>query len=58
MEPVEAVLKNIYLSNNYKKDLSRPHFNDETRIQEKQQVKDQQYCKFIFVACLTVPSSN
>ena len=58
MEPVEAVLKNIYLSNTYKNDLSRPYFNDETRIQEKQQVKDQQHCKFIFVACLTVPSSN
>ena len=29
MEPVEPVLKNIYQSNNYRKDLSGPHFKDE-----------------------------
>ena len=33
--------KNIYQSNTYRKDLSWPHFDDEPRVQEKQQVKDQ-----------------
>ena len=46
VEPVEPVLKNIYQSNTYRKDLSWPHFDDEPRVQEKQQVKDQQ--SFIF----------
>ena len=55
---VEPVLMNIYQSNTYRKDLSWPHFDDEPRVQEKQQVKDQQSCIFVFVACLTVPSSN
>ena len=40
MEPVEPVLKNIYESNTYKKDLSWPHFDHGPSIQEKQQVKD------------------
>ena len=35
-----------------------PHFDNELRVQEKQQVKDQQSCIFVFVACLTNPSSN
>ena len=39
-------------------DLSWPHFNDEPRVQEKQQVKDQQSCISIFVVCLTIPSNN
>ena len=56
--PVEPVLKNIYQSNTYRKDLSWPHFDDEPRVQEKQQVKDRQYCISIFVACLTIPTSN
>ena len=30
----------------------------EPRVQEKQQVKDQQPCIIAFVACLTIPSSN
>ena len=58
MEPVEPVLKNIYQSNTYRKDLSWPHLNDEPRVQEKQQVKDQQSCISAFVACLAYPSSN
>ena len=58
VEPVEPVLKNIYQSNTYRKDLSWPHFDDEPRVQEKQQVKDQQSCISVFVACLTNPSSN
>ena len=41
---LEPVLKNIYQSNTYRKDLSRPHFNDELRVQEKQHMKDQQSC--------------
>ena len=32
----------IYQSNTYRKDLSWLHFNDEARVQERQQVKDQQ----------------
>ena len=58
LEPVEPALKNIYQSNTYKKDLSWPHFEDEPRVQETQQVKDQQSCIFTFVACLTIPSRN
>ena len=45
-------------SNTYRKDLSWPHFDNEPRVQEKQQVKDQQSCISVFVACLTNPSSN
>ena len=58
VEPVEPVLKNVYQSNMYRKDLSGPHFDDKPRVQEKQQVKDQQSCIFVFVASLTIPSSN
>ena len=54
----EPVLKNIYQSNTYGKDLSWPHFNDVSRVQEKYQVKDKQSCIFVLVACLTIPSSN
>ena len=52
------ILKNIYQSNTYRKDLNWSHFDDEPRVQEKQQVKDQQLCIIVFVACLTIPSSN
>ena len=55
---VEPVLKNIYQNNTYRKDLGWPHFNDERRVQEKQQVKDQQFYISVFVACLTNLSSN
>ena len=41
-----------FQSNTYRKELSWPHFDDEPRIQEKQQVKDQQSCIFVSVACL------
>ena len=59
VEPVELVLKNIYQKNAYTKYLSWPHFEDEPRVQEKQQVKDQQ-CRtiFVFVAYLTIPRRN
>ena len=53
MKPVEPVLKNISQNNTCRKDLSWPHFDDEPRVQEKQQRKDQQSCIFVFVACLT-----
>ena len=58
VEPVEPFLKNIYQSNTYRKDLSWPYFDDEPRVQEKQQVKHQQSCISIFVACLTIRSDN
>ena len=58
VEPVEPVLKNIYQSNTYRKDLSWPHFNNEPRVQEKQHVKDQQSCISVFVASLKNPSIN
>ena len=58
VEPAEPVLKNIYQSNTYRKDLSWSHFDDEPRVKEKQQVKDQQSCIFVFVASLTIPRSN
>ena len=58
MEPDEPVPKNICQSNTYRKDLSWPHFDDEPMIQEKEQVKDQQPWISVFVACLTIPSSN
>ena len=58
MEPVKPVLKNIYQSNSYRKDLDWLHFDDESKVQVKQQVKDQQSCLFVFVASLTIPSSN
>ena len=57
VEPVEPVLKNIYRSNTYRKDLSWPLFDDEPRVQDKQQVKDQQSCICVFVAYPTISSS-
>ena len=51
-------LSQFYQSNTYRKDLSWPHFDNDPRVQEKQQVKDQQSCISAFVACLTNPSSN
>ena len=58
VEPVEPVLKKIYQSNTHRKDLSWTHFDNEPRVQEKQTVRDRQSCIFVFVACLTIPSSN
>ena len=37
---------------------SWPHFDDEPRVQEMQQVKDQHSSILVFVPCLTIPSSN
>ena len=58
VEPVDPVLKNIYQSSTYRKDLSWPHFGNKPQVQDKLQVKDQQSCIFVFVAWLTIPSSN
>ena len=55
---VEPLLMNICQSNTYRKDLRWPHFDDEQIVQEKHQLKDHQYCIFVFVACLTIPSRN
>ena len=57
MQSIKPVLKNNYQSNTYRKDLSWPHFDDEPRVQEMQQAKDQQSCISVFVACPTIPSS-
>ena len=41
VEPDEAVQMTIHQSNTYRKKLSWLHFNDEPRVQERQQGKDQ-----------------
>ena len=58
MEPAEPVQMNIYQSNTYRKDVSWPHFDDEPRVQERQQMKDQQSYISIFAAYLTIPSGS
>ena len=40
---VEPVQMNIYQSNTCRKDLSWLHLDDEPRVEERQQVKDQQF---------------
>ena len=52
VEPVEPVQMNIYQINTHRKDLNWLHFDDGPRVQERQQVKDQQSCISIFVAYL------
>ena len=54
---LSKVQMNIYLSNICRKDLSWLHFDDEPRVQERQQVKDQQSYIFVFVLFLTVLST-
>ena len=46
----------IILSIAYRKDLSWLHFDDESRVQEKQRVKDQQSCISVFVVYSTNPT--
>ena len=48
MEPVEPVLKKIYQSNTYRKDLSWPHFDDEVP-----QALDPKHFEFRFSRCFT-----
>ena len=56
---IEKITKEkCQLCNTYRRDLSLPHFDDEPRVQEKQQVKDQQSYIFVFVACLTILCIN
>ena len=51
MEPVEPGRMNIFSKViPYRKDLSWLHFDSEPRVQEKQQVKDQQSYISVFVA--------
>ena len=40
VQPVEPVQMNMYQSNTYRKDLSWLNVDDESRVQERQQVKD------------------
>ena len=54
MEPVEPAQMNICQSYTYRKDLSWLHFNDEPRVPERQQVKEQQSCISIFVSYPTI----
>ena len=42
----------------YRKGLGWLYFSDEPRVQERQQVKNQQSCILVFVAYPTIPSSN
>ena len=58
MKPAEPVLKNIYQSNTCRKVFSWTHFGNEPRVPETQQVRDQQSCISVSVACLTIPNSN
>ena len=58
VEPIEPVQMNIYQSNTYLKDLGWLHFDNEPRVQERQQGKDQQSCILVFVAYLTILSNN
>ena len=57
-QTIETVQMNIYQSNTYRKDLSWLHFDDEPRVQERQQVKDQQSYISASVAYPAIPSSN
>ena len=54
MEPVDPAQMNIYQSNNFKKDLSWLHFDDEPRVQERQQMKDQQPRQDNSISCMSV----
>ena len=58
MESVEPVQTSIDQRNNYRKDLSRLHFDDELSDQMRQRVKDHQYYIFVFVAYLMIPSRS
>ena len=42
VELVQPVQMDIYQNNIYRKDISWQHFDDEPRVQDGQQVKDQQ----------------
>ena len=48
---------NIYQSNTYKKDLSWLHIDNEPKVPERQQVKGQQSCIFVFILVATRSTS-
>ena len=52
-----VVQMNIYQSNNYRKDLSWLHVDDEPGVQEKEQVMDQQSYKSVFAVHPLIPSN-
>ena len=59
MELVEPVLKNIYESNTYRKDLSWPHFNDEPGSREAaSEVPTVLHIGFCSLSSLAIPNSN
>ena len=58
VEPMQPVQMNISQSNTYGIDFSWLNFKDEPMIQERQQVKDQQFCTSVLVAYPTISSSN
>ena len=49
---------NIYQSNTYRKDFSWLDFVNESRVQEREQMKDQKYYISVFEVYLTILSSN
>ena len=51
MEPVQLVQMNISQSNTYKKYLAWRYFDEEPRVQEKQEVKDEQSHIHFSVVC-------
>ena len=57
-EPSEPVDMNTYQINNYRKNVTRLHFEDEPKVQGRQLVKDQRSCISLSVAYLTTPTSN
>ena len=58
VEPVQLVQMNIYQSNIYREDLSWLHLDNEPRVQERQEVQDQQSFISVFVFYLTIPNNN
>ena len=58
VEPVEPAQISIYQSNTYRKDLGWLHFDNEPRVQERQQVKAKQSYISVFVVYLTNPGSS
>ena len=55
---IQPVQMNIYQSNICRKDFSWLHLNDEPRVPETQQEKDQQFYVSVSVTYITYPSSN
>ena len=58
VDPVVPVQMKIYQSNTYRKDLSWLRFEDKPRVQERQQVLDQESYLPVSVTWLTYPSST